>query len=108
MEEIFPYRRLLVYFFLCLAYKFLMYVIDWQKKARKQLDKIADHHAKVEIKDAVGTLVDLPNAKQVKKLTNHRYDYRLRVGRYRVFFDVAETIRIVSIEEVKKRDDRTY
>lgn len=85
-----------------------MYLIDWKKKARKQLDKIADGQTKVEIKNAVSSLTDLPNASQVKKLTNHQYAYRLRVGRYRVFFDVAEAIRIVTIEEVKKRDDRTY
>ena len=85
-----------------------MYLIDWKKKARKQLDKIADGQTKVEIKNAVSSLTDLPNASQVKKLTNHQYGYRLRVGRYRVFFDVAEAILIVTIEEVKKRDDRTY
>jgi mRNA-degrading endonuclease RelE of RelBE toxin-antitoxin system len=85
-----------------------MYEIDWKKKARKQLDKIADRQTRVEIKNAVATLVDLPNAAQVKKLTNHQFGYRLRVGRYRIFFDVAEAIKIVSIEEVKKRDDRTY
>lgn len=51
---------------------------------------------------SVAILADLPGARQVKKLTNHRYGYRLRVGRYRGFFDVAETIRIISIEEVKK------
>jgi len=85
-----------------------MYLTDWKKKDRKQLDKIADQRTRVEIKDAVSALADLPNASQVKKLTNHQYEYRLRVGRYRVFFNVAEAIQIVTIEEVKKRDDRTY
>jgi mRNA-degrading endonuclease RelE of RelBE toxin-antitoxin system len=32
----------------------------------------------------------------------------LRVGRYRVFFNVHEQIEIVMVEEVKKRDERTY
>ena len=44
----------------------------------------------------------------IKKLTNHQYDYRLRVGNYRVLFNVHECIEIISIEEVKKRDERTY
>ena len=44
----------------------------------------------------------------VKKLTNHAYQYRLRVGQYRVFFDVDSDVKIVAIEEVKKRDERTY
>lgn len=44
----------------------------------------------------------------VKALTNHQYGYRLRVGDYRVFFNVAAGIQVVLIEEVKKRDERTY
>jgi len=44
----------------------------------------------------------------VKALTNHAYGYRLRVGEYRVLFDVLGAIEVVSIEEVKKRDERTY
>jgi mRNA interferase RelE/StbE len=32
----------------------------------------------------------------------------LRVGSYRVFFDYDGGVRIVSIEEVRKRDERTY
>jgi mRNA-degrading endonuclease RelE of RelBE toxin-antitoxin system len=41
-------------------------------------------------------------------LRNHRYGYRLRVGRYRVLFDHVDVIRIIKIQEVKKRDERTY
>ena len=36
------------------------------------------------------------------------YDFRLRVGRYRVFFDFDGQIKIIAIQEVKKRDERTY
>nr|WP_218966867.1 hypothetical protein [Snodgrassella alvi] len=50
----------------------------------------------------------MPNCLNVKKLNNHQYDYRLRVGNYRVLFNYDGDISIVSIEEVKKRDDRTY
>jgi hypothetical protein len=45
---------------------------------------------------------------QRKKLVNHAHGYRLRVGNYRVFFDFDVAIRIVSIEEVRKRDEQTY
>ena len=41
-------------------------------------------------------------------LVNHAHGYRLRVGNYRVFFDFDVAIRIVSIEEVRKRDEQTY
>lgn len=52
--------------------------------------------------------VDLSMAGNVKVLTNHEYGYCLRVGNYRVFFDFDGAVRIVSIEEVRKRDERTY
>ena len=42
------------------------------------------------------------------KMANHRYAYRMRVGSYRVLFNILETVEIISIEEVRKRDERTY
>ncbi|MHB1353347.1 MAG: type II toxin-antitoxin system RelE family toxin [Thiobacillus sp.] len=54
-------------------------------------------------------LIDLSAARNVKTLTDHAYGYRLRVGNYRVFFDfMGGDVCIVSIEEVRKRDERTY
>jgi mRNA interferase RelE/StbE len=85
-----------------------VYFIDWKSKALKQLAKIPDQNTRKALKDAVSGLAEFPNTSQVKKLTSHKYAYRLRVGRFRIFFDIAETIRIISIQEVKKRDDRTY
>ena len=32
----------------------------------------------------------------------------MRVGQYRILFNYEEIIKIISIEEVKKRDERTY
>lgn len=54
-------------------------------------------------------LAEWPVPRNVKSLTN-RDDYRLRVGRYRVFFLVLPTgeITVFKIIEVKKRDDNTY
>ena len=53
-------------------------------------------------------LLDLPKAKNVTALTNHEHGYRLRVGNYRGVCDFDGAVRIVSIEDVKKRDERTY
>jgi len=50
----------------------------------------------------------MPVTRNVKALTNHRYQYRLRVGSYRVFFNFDGVVHIVYIEEVRKRDERTY
>jgi len=53
-------------------------------------------------------LVNMPNCINVKALVNHEHAYRLRVGHFRVFFDFDGSARVVLIEEVKKRDERTY
>jgi mRNA-degrading endonuclease RelE of RelBE toxin-antitoxin system len=82
--------------------------INWQPKALRQLRKV-DAHAGKQIRAAVSTeLLDLSKARNVKALTNHGYGYRLRVGNYRVFFDFDGAVRIVNIEEFRKRDERTY
>ena len=50
----------------------------------------------------------MPDCQNVKALAHHEYGYRLRVGNYRVLFDWDGAIKVVDIEEVRKRDERTY
>ncbi len=83
--------------------------ILWSSKALRQLRKIPAADGAT-IRACVGReLVDLGQARNVKALSGHSCGYRLRVGRYRVLFDLIEgELRIVLIEEVRKRDERTY
>ena len=53
-------------------------------------------------------LRNFPNIGNIKHLKNHKYEYRLRIGNYRVLFNFDNGVKIISIEEVKKRDERTY
>lgn len=82
--------------------------IIWNKRALKQIRKIP---AKIQ-KAIIKAVEDLPTTdgwRNVKSLTNHKYMYRLRVGRFRVFFDLEQNeVKIYLIQEVKKRDERTY
>ncbi len=85
-----------------------MNAINWTPKAARQLRKLPAE-AQVDIRDAVKAQLSVfPNCTGVKHLTDHCYSYRLRVGRYRVFFEFDGTVKLVQIEEVKKRDDHTY
>lgn len=79
--------------------------IIYQPKALRQLRRIPTQKL---IREKISKLVDMPNVQHVIKLQNHDYQYRLRVGDYRVFFNFDGKINIISIEEVKKRDERTY
>ncbi len=84
-----------------------MNTIKWHAKALKQLRKI-DRQDNAAIRSAVNALAGMPDCQGVKALINHRCGYRLRVGRYRVLFDFDGEVSIVEIQEVKKRDERTY
>lgn len=81
--------------------------IIWQAKAKKQLAKLGKSD-QLAIWHSVGSLAVLPWGANVIALTRHKYGYRLRVGRFRVLFDFDGLLRIVSIEEVRKRDEQTY
>ncbi len=82
-----------------------MNTILYQPKALRQLRKIREQ---AKIREAIEDLANMPDCKNVKHLTKHKYTYRLRVGDFRVFFEFDGKINIVSIEEVKKRDGNTY
>ena len=82
--------------------------VIWQSKALKQLKKIGDRSIQERLLMAARGLSGFPNCSNLKPLTNHEYTHRLRVGDWRLLFNAYEEISIVSIEEVRKRDERTY
>jgi mRNA-degrading endonuclease RelE of RelBE toxin-antitoxin system len=82
--------------------------IIWQVKAKRQVKKIKDSQTRVDILDAVESLAYFPTVANVKALVKNMYTHRLKVGKYRVLFNAFERINITSIEEVKKRNERTY
>ncbi|QCY15132.1 type II toxin-antitoxin system RelE/ParE family toxin [Pseudomonas sp. MPC6] len=80
--------------------------IHWTRKAVKQLLKLHSAH-QIQVRDAVTVLAGMPDVGKVKALVGHDCSYRLRVGNYRVMFDWDGAIKVISIQEVKKRDERT-
>lgn len=84
-----------------------MNTIQWHQRAAKQLRKLDRQH-QLAIRDSVNSLAAMPACQNVKALIGHRYGYRLRVGNYRILFDWDGEIRIIEIQEVRKRDGRTY
>ncbi|QHG66559.1 type II toxin-antitoxin system RelE family toxin [Pseudomonas putida] len=84
-----------------------MNTINWSRKAVKQLRKI-NKLDQPKIYDAAQALAGMPDVQSVKALANHQFGYRLRVGNYRILFDWDGSVKIVNIEEVRKRDEHTY
>jgi len=85
-----------------------MKTVIWSSKATKQLKKLGDKSAQKAILVGTAELRTFPAVTGVVALTNHACGYRLRVGHYRVLFNALDTVEVVNIEEVKKRDERTY
>jgi mRNA interferase RelE/StbE len=79
--------------------------IKWNPRALKQLRKIRDLNTRETIYNAVDDLKQFPNCSNVKKIKNQE-KFRLRVGRWRVFF--TQSLEILYIEEVKIRNENTY
>jgi mRNA interferase RelE/StbE len=82
--------------------------VTWQPKAIKQLKNIGSRVIQERILTASRGLSEFPACSNVKRLADHEPTFRLRVGNWRVLFNVIEEISIIRIEEVKKRDENTY
>ena len=85
----------------------MSYKIVWKRRARRQLDNIQTQDATRILKKVRG-LADREAWKNVKALKNHAYQYRLRVGNYRVLFDIRDGVEILDVEEVCRRNEQTY
>ena len=69
-----------------------------RKSAVKDFKKISEPY-KTQIKEKIVTLQDFPNLNNIKKLINFTPSYRLRVGNYRVLFDIVNnTIEVAAIK----------
>jgi len=72
------------------------------KSAVKDFKKINDPHRST-IKEKIKTLENFPNTQQIKQLKNHNPKYRMRVGDYRVLFDITDgEIRVARIRHRKE------
>lgn len=85
----------------------MTYEIEWRHKAYKQLVKLQTQDRR-KIYAEVQKLRNSDTWGDVKRLKEHQYQFRLRIGRYRVLFDKEDKIKIVFIEEIRKRDSQTY
>ncbi len=65
-----------------------MFKIIYAKSVSRDIKKIAPYNLS-KIKNGVEELHNFPNISNIKRLTKHPIaDFRLRIGNYRVLFDV--------------------
>lgn len=71
------------------------YVTVLSNHSRKQLDKLSDYIA-APILDAIGRLEENPRPMGYKKLKGST-SYRIRVGDYRIIYDIFDTILVIEV-----------
>ncbi|MDE1476320.1 type II toxin-antitoxin system RelE/ParE family toxin [Xenorhabdus bovienii] len=86
-----------------------MVKVIWSKAATKQLIRIDTRYQKA-IKNKVSLLTGFPLVDlDIKKLTGTEVRYRLRVGDYRILFELSgKEPKILEVQEVKRRQTNTY
>ena len=79
-----------------------MYRILLERAAEKDLNRLAAQiHDR--IITAIQTLARNPRPPGCRKLAGSKNDWRIRVGDYRVVYEIAEEIRIVRVNRVRHR-----
>lgn len=79
------------------------YTVSLSKKAAKQLDKLSDNIAEPII-GAIGNLANDPRPQGYKKLKG-RDGYRIRVGDYRIIYEVFDDVLLIDVINLGHRKD---
>ena len=81
-----------------------MYSLVIERAAEKDMQRLReDVHDRVS--EAILQLKSNPRPHGSKKLTGMAGSWRIRVGDYRVLYDIADAIRIVRVYRVRHRKD---
>ena len=81
----------------------MSYELEIIRRAQKALARLP-HQDYERTRDAIRALAEDPRPPGSKKLTG-RAGWRLRVGRYRVLYEIEDKVRIVRILDVGHRRD---
>lgn len=81
-----------------------IYRIEWTRSAEKELRKLPRQMIP-KIVAAVDNLSSNPYPQGVRKLANTENSYRIRVGDYRVLYNIVENRLIIEIIRVGHRKD---
>jgi mRNA interferase RelE/StbE len=80
----------------------MTYTVQWARKTLKQLEKL-DRTAQKKIVLAVTKLAGNPRPRGVKSLVTRPGEYRLRVGDYRVVYEIHDDRLVVLVVAVAHR-----
>ena len=78
--------------------------VEWKNSALKELEKLP-RQIVTRVVAAVDELSDNPFPQGVRKLAGSEFSYRVRVGDYRVIYNVFQNRLVIEIVRVRHRKD---
>ena len=78
--------------------------IQWRNSIKKDLRSLPRQEV-ARVVSAVGELADKPLPHRSQKLSGSERTYRIRVGDYRVIYEVFPESRIIEVQRVRHRKD---
>ena len=85
----------------------MKYTIEVTTGARHELGRIDPQHRR-RVERAIESLADDPAPRQSEPLRGYAYTRRLRVGRYRVIYEVYDDALVVVVIRAVPRSEDTY
>ncbi len=85
----------------------MAYRIQLEKAAAKQLSKL-EKRIQVKIAEKINALAFDPRPYGYKKLVDGGGTCRVKVGGYRILYDIFDKVLIISVISIAKRNERTY
>ena len=82
------------------------YQVKLRRAAQRQLDKLAEHDYEI-VAEVISALEREPRPHGIKKLAESGL-WRIRVGRYRVVYNINDEELLVIVVRVARRTEDTY
>ena len=79
-----------------------MFEIVLERAAERDLRRLPEE-IHVRLIEVISALASNPRPKGAKKLAGSKNDWRIRVGDYRVLYEIADAIRVVRVYRVRHR-----
>ena len=88
-----------------------MYRVEVSPAADRDLDRLKQRirrHDFERLRIAIGGLADEPRPHEVRKIRGAERAYRIRVGNYRVVYEVYDNENLVLLLQIVRRTETTY
>lgn len=82
----------------------MIYQIEITTRAAKQLKKLPEN-IKLQIEEKIQELANNPRPNGVVKLEGEEDTYRVRVGKYRILYEIKDDLLIVKVVKISHRRD---